>query len=571
MAKPKNVSLGPWPKGINNTARDYQIPKGALLDALNVDLTEGGSAIRRRGFSQTVPIDNGHSLATLGGKTLIGMGTTLGVITAVNPLVTTTLRTGLQLLPIAYAELAGEVWWSNGVDSGRCNADNTDHPWAPPTPANPLDVFAGIGTLRAGTYRLFLTHAMNDGEEGGSSDISTFTLASPGSIVVTLPAAAAGADKFCLYCTSADGEVFQHCATVSSATATITVTEKPSGRVSAGREFLRPLPAGTALCFHGTRLLSLCGEFIYYSDHHNYGLYNPDEDYLVLGSEGSILASVESGFFVAADRTWWYAGEDIRGAVPYEKLAFGAASGTEFAHPISTSPVVGWYSDEGIVLGAGDGSVVLPQRDAGFVAPVAERGATWVRQRNGRTHIIVSLDGAASYNHQVADDFTQARLRYDDDSTTVCMALGGKNPTSRYAGWYFTGYATIEGREYGISNTGLLLLEGDDDAGQGIVAVLDCGVLGHGSTNIKAPECVYVVGRSSSPLVVDIALPDGSIYSYPARSYSETRVANHRHDGMKGLMNARQSMFSTVIRNDDGGQMELAACEVLINESQRRI
>lgn len=566
----RKATLGPWPLGINNSADAHALPKGAARDALNVDFLEDGRVVSRAGFGQTQAIDNGHSLRTVGGKTFIGLGASLGVITAMDSLTVTTLRTGLDIAPISYADRGGEVWWSNGVQSGRCNADNTDHPWAPPTPANPLAVYAGVGTLRPGTYRLFLTHAMNDGEEGGASDISTYELTSAGSIIVTLPAAASGADKFCLYCTGADGDGFQHCATVAAATASITISAKPSGRKSEGREFLRPLPAGTAICFHGTRLLSLSGEFLYYSDHHNYGLYNPDEDWIALGAAGSILVSAESGVFVAADRTWWYAGEDIRGAAPYEKLTFGAVSGTEFAHPVATSPVVGWYSDEGIVLGAGDGSVTLPQRAAGFIAPTATSGATWVRQRNGRTHIVVSLDGTAAYSKQVASDFTTARMRYDDDSTTVCMLLGGKNPTSRYAGWYFTGYAVINGDEYGLDRIGLCLLEGADDEGADIPAVLDCGAVGYGSLNIKAPECVYVLGKSSLPLVVDISLPTEMTYRYPARNYSES-VATQRHDGMKGLMNSRQSVFSTVIRNEDGGTMEISAVEVIVNESKRRI
>jgi hypothetical protein len=563
-------TLGPWPLGINNSADAHALPVGAARDALNVDFTEDGRVVSRPGFGQTQEVDNGHSLRTVGGKSFIGIGPSLGVITAMDSLAVTTLRAGLDIAPVSYAERGGEVWWSNGAQSGRCGSDNSDHPWAPPTPDSPLAVYAGAGTLRKGRYRLFLTHAMADGEEGGASDISTFDLASAGSIIVTLPAAAAGADRFCLYCTAADGEIFQHCATVAAATASITISAKPSGRKSEGREFLRPLPAGTAICFHGTRLLSIYGEFLYYSDPHNYGLYNPDEDWIALGAVGSILASAEAGVFVAADRTWWFAGDDIRGAVQCEKLAFGAVSGTEFEHPVSASPVVGWYSQQGIVLGSSDGSVALPQRSAGFVAPTASTGAVWVRQRNGRTHIVVSMDATAAYDRQVSDDFTEARLRYDDDSTTVCMALGGKFPTSRYSNWYFTGYANVFGAEYGIDSIGLRLLEGDDDDGTDIPAVLDCGLIGYGSSNIKAPECVYVLGKSSSPLVVDVALPTGDTYSYPARSSSES-LKTQRHDGMKGLMNLRQTAFSTVIRNDEGGTMELSAVEVLVNESKRRI
>ncbi len=77
-------------------------------------------------------------------------------------------------------------------------------------------------------------------------------------------------------------------------------------------------------------------------------------------------------------------------------------------------------------------------------------------------------------------------------------------------------------------------------------------------------------GKSANPLVIDIRLPNGATYSYEARSQSDT-PAVIRHDGMKGLMNMRQTWFSTVLRNDAGGSMEVSGVEVLINESPRRI
>jgi len=567
LAKQRTATLGPWPAGINNSSRGYVLPKGAALDALNVDFTDEGNIIGRTGYGQTVAIDNGHSLRTIGGKTLIGIGTSLGVITAMDSLTVTTLRTGLDLAPVSYAERGGEIWWSNGVQSGRCNADNSDHHWTVPAPADITTVYAGVGTLPPGEYRIAITHATTDGEESHASEIFSYTHASAGSIVVTLPAAAAGTDVFCVYCTTADGKVLQHYNTVAAATASVTITAAPTGRELGRRAILRPLPSGTAICFHGGRLLSLSGEFLYYSDPYDYGLYDPEAGYITLGAAGSILASVESGVFVAADRTWFYAGADIASADPVEKLAFGAVSGTAFDHPSSTAPVVGWYSDEGLVLGASDGSVTLPQRDKGFIAPVAASGAAWVRERDGMTHVVVSLDGTASYTKQVAPDFTAARIRYDDDATCVCMNLAN-GATSRYANWYFNSYATFDGDEYGLDSVGLSLLEGADDAGVDIQSVLDAGLVGYGTPNIKSPECAYLSGKSSEPLVIDIALPYGTIYSYPARTYSET-PAVIRHDGMKGLMNARQPWFSTVIRNEGGGTMEVSSVQVLINESGR--
>ena len=107
------------------------------------------------------------------------------VITSVNPLVITTLRTGLNIRPVSYAERGGEVWWSNGEESGRCNSDNSDHPWTVPAPLDIVSVVAGTGTLPVGTYRVCITHSMTNGEESHASTIETLTLTSPGSVDVT--------------------------------------------------------------------------------------------------------------------------------------------------------------------------------------------------------------------------------------------------------------------------------------------------------------------------------------------------------------------------------------------------
>ncbi len=567
MSKQRSVQLGPWPAGINNSAHDHALPDGSCRDALNVDFADDGRALSRPGYSETVAIDNGHSLMTIGGKTFIAIGTELHVITGMSPLATTLLRTGLDLLPISYAERGGEVWWSNGVQSGRCGADNSDHPWVTPAPANITEVFAGVGTLPAGSYRLAITHSMSFGEESAASDIEAFDLVYPGSIDITLPAATAGTDSFSIYCSRADGKVLQKYSTVSAETASVSITANPDGRQLRDRAFLRPLPAGDSICFLGGRLLSMKGEFIYYSAPYDYGLHNPDEDYLVLGVSGSIMAPVETGLFVAADRTWFYSGADIKAADPVEVLPVGAVSGTVFRHP--DNETVGWFSADGLAIGSTDGSVALPQKERGFIAPEAQSGSVWIRRRDGMSHAVFSLDGTAAYSKQVAAEFTAARILYNDDSTTMSVNLA-TGATARYGEWHFNSCATFAGDEYGCNAVGLSLLEGDTDMGAAIEALIHCGRVGFGSLQIKAPENVYVSGQSSAALVIDIVLPAGDVYSYPARTFSTTHAVT-RHDGMKGLMNNRQSSFLVVIRNQDGASMEVSTATVLINESNRMI
>ena len=68
-------SIGPWPKGIVNSSRDYVLAERCMpWDALNVDFTDEGHALYRRGFRQTEAIDNGHSLSNQGEKVMFCNG-----------------------------------------------------------------------------------------------------------------------------------------------------------------------------------------------------------------------------------------------------------------------------------------------------------------------------------------------------------------------------------------------------------------------------------------------------------------------------------------------------------------
>lgn len=568
--KSKIESYGPWQLGINNSVRDYRLPEGSCLDALNLDVANDGSVSRRKGFGAAQGVTFGHSLITLGGHTIIVRNGVLGRVTNDSPLTVSDLRSGIGHSRVSYAERGGEIWWSNGTYSGRVNLDGTNSPWSVPAPQNIPLISSTTGTMPSGSYRLAITHLDSNGEEGPASEIAVYALAAPGALVVTLPAAQAGTAYFNIYCSIANGSLIQKYSTVIAATASVTISAPPTGRDLGRLAHLSALPAGTAICFHNDRLLSLSGEFLYYSEPHLYGLYRPDENYLVLGSSGSIMASVESGVFVAADSTWFYSGEDIANSVPDLRLPYGAVAGTEFFMPGATAHVVGWYGQDGIVIGSPDGSVNLTQKERGFIPPVAASGISWVRDRNGVTHVITMFDSTAAYpSGRVSEDFSAALSRRSTSARTLCF-----NPengaTSRYSGWAFNSFAEIGGVSYGIDSDGLHDLSGDDDNGEDIVAVLALGRIGTTSWQIKYPDVAYLSGTASSAPVLNIMLPSGAEYAYQARS-AKLSPGVMRVEGMRGLINERAAWFLTDLCNQSGASIEISALQILMHESNRRI
>lgn len=563
MSKP--ITLGPWKKGIVNTFAPFSMPKDAVLDALNVDFLNNGWVRSRPGFGPEAPVDQGHSLCTAGSTTLMVFGEDLVVLDSISPLTTTTLRSGLTTMRhVSYAELGGEVWWSNGEESGRCNSDHTDSPWAVPTPASAPTLASNLsGTLPAGSYRVAITHAMLDGEES-AAQIASVDLASAGGITVTLPAAQTGVDKFVVYCSGPDGAVLQRYSTVAAATASVSISAPAEGRSVGQRVFLSPLPAGDTVAFFNGRLLSASGRVLSYSDVYDFGLYNPAKNWIMLPDEIRIVAPCENGVFIGTTRAvYWYAGTDIAKAEKFERVPASSVRGTVFNHPNGVA--VGWLSSEGMLIGTPDGAVASPHKKAGFLPPKAEYGRAWVREYQGETHVLFSLDTSARYPADVNDAFTEAREAYDDDQTTLCVNLT-TGAASRYA-WAFNSFAQIDRVAYGMDAAGLRELGGDEDDGLLIESVIDFGKPTI-SGQISTPVNVYAYGESSDKLTLVVTTPTGAAYEYLS-DRAVTGGQCMRFQPGKGLRAAFHGLRIT--NGSYGSSFSIAAVEALVAISNRRV
>lgn len=565
MSKP--ITLGPWKQGIVNTVSPFAMPKDGVLDALNIDFLQSGGVRSRRGFGPESPIDQGHSLSTVGGTTMLAIGEVLHVLESVTPLTTTALRTGLTATrPFSYAELAGEVWWSNGEDSGRCNSDHTDSPWAVPTPGSvPTLASTLVGTLQAGSYRVAISHAMTDGEESAAL-LASVDLASAGGIVVTLPAAQPGVDRFVVYCSGPDGSVLQRSTTVAAATASVTISSPAEGRALGQRAFLAPLPAGDQVAFFNGRLLSASGSILSYSDVYDFGLYNPAKNWIMLPDEIRVVAPCENGVFVGtASAVYWYAGTDIAQAEVFERIRSSSVRGTVFLHP--NGKAVGWMSADGMLIGTPDGAITSPMRANGFLPPEAEHGNAFVLEHKGETHVIFSLDSSARYPANVDPGFTAAREAYDDEmgALSVNLATGA---ASRYGGaWVFNSLAQIGRSAYGMDAAGLREIAGSDDDGNLIECVIDLGKPSV-SGQIWTPIAIYAYGEATEKLTLVVVTPSGQAYEYLSHKSAPDAQCMRFQPG-KGLRAVYHWLRLTNIPY--GGEFTLAHVEALPGVSQRRI
>ena len=520
------IQLGPF-RGINNRLPDFALAvkdEGAWLrEAENVDITNSGHVVRRKATAQVQAVSSPHSLfngylvraSTLYEVTLPSYSETLVKILTSNA-------------PMSYVEYNGDTYYSNGTDSGRIAASGTVYPWALPTPDAPA-CSTVAGSLFKGAYQVAVSYVnTTTGEEGGVSAATSYTLAADGGIRVTLPAATTGATHVNVYVSTVNGGIPLLHSTVAIGTATVDLTTDATGR-EANQRYEAPLPAGTRLFVFNGRLCSVKGKDLFYSLPYKPGYYLPVENRITFGADISIAIGNQAGVYVAADKTYFLAGQDL-GAVDVVRdvLPYGAVPGTEFSH--HEKSLVGWFGDKGIVLATPAGEVEAVMSDTIDLTPPAS-GVSTVLETAGRSRVV---------------------------SCGWCMNLDTKAVTT-YTGWDFT--STNNG--YGTKADGVYALESDG----AVDAHVSLGKQNFGVENMKRMPAVYFGCTSDEPLELRVTTPEDEDYRYEARSCG-TVLAQHRVDVGKGL---RANWFDLSVYNVLGSDFTLASVSFAPVVSGRRI
>jgi len=117
---------------------------------------------------------------------------------------------------------------------------------------------------------------------------------------------------------------------------------------------------------------------------------------------------------------------------------------------------------------------------------------------------------------------------------TLHMDAGG---STRYEGYNFNSFFTVDGVQYGANDTGIHRLEGSSDNGTAISSSVDFGKMGFGNNNRKSMPYVYVGMSSSGKTVLKVEAEVDSVvqtYYYTARDATEV-MKTHRFELGRGL------------------------------------
>lgn len=396
------VTLGPWPVGVNNRAYEFELPDGALRDAVNVDITNGGRTLRRRGATALRKLAQIHSVFG-GSEHLLFMQA--GALRRGIPPADVSLRTGLSAADMDYVEVNKDVYYSNGEVTGKVIAAGTDAPWGLKLPiSQPVLTPGVVGGLPAGRYQIAVTFVCSDGEESGALSPQPVDVVEGGGIQLTaIPQPVeAGVNRVRIYRTSTNGDkLYVH------QTLLIGVVSLLVGVSVLGRELETllgtPFPPCTLLDYYNGRIYGAQGNILWYSLPFRYGFL---DSYIQFSEEVSVLEATQDGCYVCADQTYFYPGATPSKQEQRTLLPFGGVYGS--GTKVRNSRDVAWFSKNGWVVGKPGGSIEQIT-DKHVAVPGYAAGAALFREDRGIRQLVGAFQGGVDSSF-VAGDSVDAEI-----------------------------------------------------------------------------------------------------------------------------------------------------------------
>ncbi len=385
-----------FPAGLNNRARETALPEGALRTCTNLDVTREGT-LRVRDGLRLILTGAWHSLyAHPHGAYLCAVQN--NVLGVVRQGVFTALTAVLG--PVRYADLNGEVFWTDGNSQGRIDAAGGLTFWGlnPPPPLQAI-VVTGQGGLAAGTYQITYTARVN-GLESGAPDPLALEVAAGGGIQVTIPASSA---RFAVYVTPPNGqssEFAQAAELAGGATAVIGVGQR--GKNLESLRAVKPF-AADHLCAYKGRLWAATGSTVWFTDTLSPHWLFPENGYFLFDAPVTLLEATEDGIYIAAgERTYFLQGTELDKLNLRPVLYYGAVPGSGLgsfpyyilidAQGMVPTRSCAWLSTDGVFCIGRAGGMVSRVTDTQMSLSAGLRGLVAYWTHDGLRSFLVATD-----------------------------------------------------------------------------------------------------------------------------------------------------------------------------------
>lgn len=372
--------------GMDNIQLDHALGKDTLRNAVNVDVLDTGKIRRRRGFTKKYAGVHLHSLRAFSTFAVFVENSTLKKI---SPNYTTENLRGVgSNSHMGYTEINSELYFSNGVVSGRVQADGTVLELGVEDPSGQPTLTATTGGLAAGEYQVAVTFMTASGQESGSSAPAKITLATENSGIAlsAIPQpVGAEATKINIYKSSAGGATLFLAASVAKGTTSAVLTSDRDAGRTLKTQLLKRMPAGDILEYYSGRLFSALGNLACYSEPLSYGLCNINNNFMLFSGPISVIKAVSDGLFIVADKTYFLPGAGSENGSLIVVAPYRAVKGTGINLPKSTD--VAWLSERGPMVGSSGGAVKLLTEES-MALTLGGTGAMMFREFNGGSHLV---------------------------------------------------------------------------------------------------------------------------------------------------------------------------------------
>jgi hypothetical protein len=389
-----DMTLGPFPLGLDNQSPATHRPAGTLFEAHNVLVQRNGEVHKRFGRRRVLVKPGVHS-----GWTSRATGMSLVVDNGV--LSRARWTNGLQLTliaavgtaPMSYCDLNGEVLCTNGSGLWRvtkAGVTATLQPFTLPKPS--LTVTAGgSGGLDEGSYAVTVTFVTATGEESAAARLSFADVADGGGLQVAVSWPADGRITAArVYRSGANGAEVYRAAEIPAGMGSYLVGSGTLG-VQCKTLHMRPLPAGSLIRHWRGRVLVAAGSVLCFSESLRYGVFDPKHHFVQFPSAIGVVQPVESGVYVGCEAGVFFLQGDGPGQWRYVRRGSGlpvAGSGTEIPSTEFSGelgdldlPLALWRSDQGLAIGLPDGRVEEPQSGRLALARPARAALGWFGRR----------------------------------------------------------------------------------------------------------------------------------------------------------------------------------------------
>ena len=394
-------------------SNETSLPKGAVREAVNVDIDRVGNFSRRPGYTRVVAQSGFHSIKTLpqSGLVLVAQGSVLKQLNPDNYSLSTVFTLNSPD-PVDYTEHDGNLYFSNATTIG----------WLPkggaalrtlgvPTPPAPAAAASGDGSLLPGRRMVAVTTLDDLGEESGSSEYVSVDVASGGGFSLSnLPTSGT---RVRIYMTPPDGEVLFLTKELPSGNSSTTVTEDLQLK-QLDTAALVPMTPGRFVRGYNGRLYTAKDKVLSFSEPLRFGLTFPGHNYIQFNDTITFIEPVVNGIYVGAGpRVWFLAGDDPKKFQQTPVSHHRAMSGSSLLVPPeyfpdkmiqSSYPVAIWLSTAGYFAGLPGGDIVSMQPDRVRIAASVGRSAMLVRE--GRKQVVTPVNSISTAASGTALDST---------------------------------------------------------------------------------------------------------------------------------------------------------------------